>query len=164
MWRFHPPLPAGGNLHKEPAHNDLPLIPAIAALRMNPRMARLAQRHEVSLVMRPALCQRQPVVYLLHRPQQPLLPAFLTERVLCGVTVTDSFPRPAVPTAYSRVAVVLLVAAVLLFPCSSQNRPSVSFGQPGKEHGLFGFLGIHFTSSRHKESPRRILLLPRRPS
>ena len=51
LWRFHPPLPAGGNLHKGSAHNDLTLIPAVAALRMNPRMAGLAQRHEVSLVM-----------------------------------------------------------------------------------------------------------------
>ncbi len=65
--------------------------------------------------MRPALCQRQLVVYLLHWPQHPLLLALLTERVLCSVAVTDTFPCPAIPTAYSRVAVVLLVAAVLLF-------------------------------------------------
>ena len=100
---------------------------------MNPRMAGLAQRHKVSLVMRPALCQWQLMAYFLYRPQQPLLLALLAEQVLCGVAVTDSFPCP-----------------------------SVSLGQPGKEHGLFGFLGICLTSSRHKESPRRILLLPRR--
>ena len=83
---------------------------------MNPCMAGLAQRHEVSLVMRPALCQRQPVVYRLHRSQQPLLLALFAEWVLCGVAVTDSFPHPPVPTAYSRVTVVLLVAMVLLSP------------------------------------------------
>ena len=89
-------------------------MPPVTALRMNPCMARLAQRHKVSLVMRAALCQRQLVVYLLHRMQQPFLITLLTERVLCGVAVTDSFPRPPIPTAYSRVTVVLLVAAVLL--------------------------------------------------
>ena len=79
-------------------------------------MAWLAQRHEVSLVMRPALCQRQLVVYLLNRTQQTLLITLLTERMLGCVAVTDSFPHPPVPTAYSRVTVVLLVAMVLLSP------------------------------------------------
>ena len=90
-------------------------MPPVTALRMNPCMARLAQRHKVSLVMRAALCQRQLVVYLLHRMQHALLVALLTERVLCGVAVTDSLPGTPIPTAYSRVTVVLLVAAVLLF-------------------------------------------------
>lgn len=91
-------------------------IPPVAPLRMNPCMAGLAQRHKVCLVMGTAFCQWQPVVYLLHRPQQSFLPALLTERVLCGVAVTDTLPRPPIPTAYSRVTVVLLVAAVLLLP------------------------------------------------
>ena len=81
---------------------------------MNPRMAELAQRHEVILVMRTPLCQRQHMVYLFYRTQPPLLLALFTERVLCGVAVTDAFPCPAIPTAYSRVSVVLLVASVLL--------------------------------------------------
>ena len=114
MWRFHPPLPAGRNLHKGSAYGKLMVVPPVTPLRMNPRMAGLAQRHEVSLVMGAALCQRHPVVYLLHRMQQPFLITLLTERMLYSVSVTDSFPRPAIPTAYSRVSVILLVAAVLL--------------------------------------------------
>ena len=39
------------------------------------------------------------------------------------------------------------------FSCSSQNLPSVSFGHPGKEHGLFGFLGICLTSFGIKKAP-----------
>ncbi len=81
---------------------------------MNPCMAGLAQRHEVLLVMRPALCQWQLMVYFLHRPQQSFLLALLTERMLGCIAVTDTLPCPPIPTAYSRVAVVLLVAAVLL--------------------------------------------------
>ena len=98
-------------------------IPPVSALRMNPCMAGLAQRHKVCLVMRPALCQRQLVVYLLHRPQHTFIPALLTERMLCGVTVTDSLPCPPIPTAYSRVTVVLLVAAVLLLPMLLTKAP-----------------------------------------
>lgn len=115
LWRFHPPLPAGRNLHKGPAHDNLMAVPPITTLCMNPCMARLTQRHKVSLVMRPALRQWQLVVYLLNRTQNTFLVTLLTERVLCSVAVTDSFPCPPVPTAYSRVTVVLLVAAVLLF-------------------------------------------------
>ena len=66
--------------------------------------------------MSAALCQRQLVVYLFHRMQQPFPVTLLTEWVLCGVTVTDSFPGTPIPTAYSRVTVVLLVATVLLSP------------------------------------------------
>ena len=90
-------------------------IPPVPTLRMNPCMTRLTQRHEISLVMRPALRQWQLVVYLLNRTQNTFLVTLLTERMLCSVTVTDSFPCPPIPTAYSRVTVVLLVAAVLLF-------------------------------------------------
>ncbi|MEY8336335.1 hypothetical protein AALB53_25295, partial [Lachnospiraceae bacterium 47-T17] len=42
---------------------------------------------------------------------------------------------------------------------NTQKRPSVSFGHPGKEHGLFGFLGIVSTSLA-AESLRRIPILP----
>ena len=124
LWRFHPPLPAGRNPHMEPAHDNLMLIPAVAALRMNPRMAGLAQRHKVLLVMRPALCQWQPVVYLLHRPQQSFLLALLTERILCSVAVTDTLPRPAVPTAYSRIAVSSVSLALLSPPHGIKKAPA----------------------------------------
>ena len=39
----------------------------------------------------------------------------------------------------------IIVTSISSFSCSSQNLPSVSFGQPGKEHGLLGFLGIAFS-------------------
>ncbi len=77
-------------------------------------MAGLAQRYKIALIMCAALRQRQLVMYLLHGYKDSFLLALLTERVSAGVAVTDTFPRSAVPTAYSRVTVVLLVATALL--------------------------------------------------
>lgn len=77
-------------------------------------------------------CQRQLVVYFFHRPQQPLPLALLAEGMLCGITVTDSFPCPPVPTAYSRVAVVLLIAAVLLLPMLLTKPPLCQLGTAGE--------------------------------
>lgn len=128
-----PPAPPGWqNPHKEPAHDNLMLIPSVPTLRMNPGMARLTQRHKVSLVMRPALCQWQPMVYFLNRTQHALLVTLFTERVLGSVTVTDSLPRSAVPTAYSRVTVVLLVAAVFLLLMLLTKAPFCQLRASGK--------------------------------
>lgn len=44
-----------------------------------------------------------------------VLIALFTERMCFHIAVSDSFPSSAVPTAYSRITVVLLVAGILLF-------------------------------------------------
>ena len=62
--------------------------------------------------MRPAFGQRFLMVYFLNRYKKPFLIALLTEWVRLYIAVTDSFPRPPVPTAYSRVPAILLVASV----------------------------------------------------
>ena len=47
---------------------------------------------------------------------QPAIPlAQLTQRMLLDVPVADALPGAAIPAAYSRVTVVLLVAFVFLF-------------------------------------------------
>lgn len=46
--------------------------------------------------------------------QDPLFITQFTERMALHVTVTDTFPSPSIPTAYSRISVILLVASVLL--------------------------------------------------
>ena len=43
-----------------------------------------------------------------------LLPAHLTQRKSCNVSITYSFPCTAVPLAHCRVSVVLLVASIFL--------------------------------------------------
>lgn len=62
--------------------------------------------------MHPAFGQRFLMVYFLNRYKKPFLIALLTEWVRLYIAVTDSFPRPPVPTAYSRVPAILLVASV----------------------------------------------------
>lgn len=62
--------------------------------------------------MRSAFGQWLLMVYFLDRHKNPFLIALLTERVRLYIAVTDSFPRPPVPTAYSRVPAILLVASV----------------------------------------------------
>lgn len=62
--------------------------------------------------MHPAFGQRFLMVYFLDRYKNPFLIALLTERVRLYIAVADSFPRPPVPTAYSRVPAILLVASV----------------------------------------------------
>ena len=62
--------------------------------------------------MRPALGQKFLVMYFLDRHKNPFLIALLTERVRLYIAVADSFPRPPVPTTYSRVSAILLVASV----------------------------------------------------
>lgn len=91
------------------------VVPSVTALGMDPCMTLLAQGNEVTPVMRSTLGQRFLVVYLFGLHQDSLGIALLTERVLCCIAVTDSLPCPSIPTAYSRISVVLLVAFVLLF-------------------------------------------------
>jgi len=59
--RFERPLPA----------------PSSAFLGGDPRMAALAQRHEVTIFMGTAVCQRNNVVYFLRRRDPALAPAYL---------------------------------------------------------------------------------------
>ena len=101
------------------------VVPSVTALGMDPRMTLLAQSNEVTPVMSSTLGQRFLVVYLLGLHQDSLVIALLTERVLCYIAVTDPLPCPSIPTAYSRISVVLLVAFVLLF-LMLLTEPSVS--------------------------------------
>lgn len=101
------------------------VVPSFTALGMDPCMTLLAQSNEVTPVMSSTLGQRFLVVYLFGLHQDSLGIALLTERVLRYITVTDSLPCPSIPTAYSRVSVVLLVAFVLLF-LMFLTEPSVS--------------------------------------
>lgn len=98
----------------------------------------------------------------LYRTQNPMLQALLTQRMLKYIAVTNTFPSPAVSTAYSRVPVVLLVAAVLYFLVFLAEP---SFRQPGASGVRTGTLWFPWhpaTSFGQKESPAG--LLPRRPS
>lgn len=114
-------------------------MPAVATFRMDFRMTGLTQGDKITLLVCSALGQRQLVMHLFYRTKQAFPVALLTERVLGYIAVTDSFPRPAIPTAYSRVPVVLLVALVLL-PLVFLTEPSLcQVGAAWKRTGALWF-------------------------
>ena len=51
---------------------------------------------------------------LIHRHNDSVLIALFAERMRFHVTISNTFPGSAVPSAYSRITVVLLVAGILL--------------------------------------------------
>jgi len=55
-----------------------------------------AKGHQVLSGMGAAFRNRNLVVYLCHRNQPTFLQAFLTEGMLCRMTIPDSFPCSAV--------------------------------------------------------------------
>ncbi len=61
-----------------------------------------------------AVRQRNNVVYLLRRGHSTFLFALFAQRMRGDVSITDSFPCPAVSAANSRVAPVLLITDGLL--------------------------------------------------
>lgn len=90
-------------------------MPAVTSLRMYTAVAALAQRDQVVPRVCTALGKRYDVMHLLDRHHDPTLKTLLTKRMLICIGCTDTAPSPSVPTAYSRIPVVLLVAGILLF-------------------------------------------------
>ena len=52
---------------------------------------------------------------LIHRHNDSVLIALFAERMRFHVAISNTFPGSSVPTAYSRITVILLVAGILLF-------------------------------------------------
>ncbi len=86
------------------------LSPPVAALGVYPRVTGLAQGDQIISRMCAAFGQRDLVVYFLGRRKSAFMLTQLAHRMRLHIAVADSFPCASVPTAYSRVAVVLLVA------------------------------------------------------
>ena len=114
-------------------------MPSVTTLCMDFRMTGLTQRDEITLFVCSALGQRQLVMHLFHRTKQTFPVALLTEWVLGYIAVADSFPCPAVSTAYSRVPVVLLVALVLLFLVFLTEPSLCQVGTAGERTGALWF-------------------------
>lgn len=90
-------------------------MPTVTTLRMYTAVAALAQRDQVIPRMSTALGQRYDVMHLLDRHDNPSLKTLLAKRMFLCIGCTDAAPSPSVPTAYSRIPVVLLVASVFFF-------------------------------------------------
>ena len=91
------------------------IVPAVTTLRMYTAVAALAQRDQVIPRMCTSLGKRYDVMHLFNGNYNPALEAFLAERMLLCIGSTDTAPSPSVPTAYSRIPVVLLVAGIFFF-------------------------------------------------
>lgn len=119
----------------------LAFVPAVTHLSGDARVAGFAQRHEVGLVMSAALREWTDVVNLLCFSEPATLEAFLTQRVCLDVTVPDAFPSSAVPTAASRIALVLLISLGLLFGVFLAETLVSQPGTAGERARSLGSLG-----------------------
>jgi hypothetical protein len=115
---------------------------------MDPGVTGFAQGDQVVPVVGPAFRQRLLVVDFFRHHVPAVLQAQLTERMAGHVGIPDLLPGPAVPFLRTRTAFILFVPLVDDLLVLSQYRPSVRFGQPGKEQGRLGFLGTAATSFR----------------
>ena len=73
--------------------------------------------------------------------------AQFTHRMLLDIAVTNTLPRPSIPTAYSRVTVVLLVAFGFQLGVFLAEPAIRQLGASGVRAGALGFPWHHFTSS-----------------
>ena len=121
------------------------------------RVTSLAQAHKVIIIVCSAAGQRNDVVNLLGGCKLTFLQAHLTKRMICNVSVTDSFPCSSVPLTHRRITVIFFVSFILLL-LMLRTEPAVrKFRTAGIGTRPFRFLW-HLFSPRfgHKKSPHRI--------
>ena len=72
----------------------------VAHLNVNLVMAGTAERHEVVPLMRSAFTDRKYMVHLVHQHEAAFPVTHLTERMLSGIPISDSFPGPPILFVY----------------------------------------------------------------
>ena len=123
-------------------------------------MATLTQRHEVALVVRAAISQRQDVMYFLGRRQPVLYHTLLAKGVRLDIMRTDLLPCATVAFVGVRIAqvsVVLMPRNLLVFiaePAVCQS------SAPGIGTRSLGFVG-HLVPPGHRKRPSRFREGPR---
>ena len=123
-------------------------MPAVAALGVDSGVAGLAQGNEIVSRVGSAFSQRLFVVHLFGGGQSAIPQAQLTQRMLLDVPVADALPGAAIPTAYSRVTVVLLVAFGFRFGVLLAEPAIRQLGASGVRTGALGFCWHRSTSLR----------------
>ena len=93
----------------------LPSVPSVSTFRMGSCMTGLTQRNQVVSCVCSSFSQRNLVMNLFNRNDDTFGEALLAEGMCLHIGITDSFPRSAVSTAYSRITAILLVVSVVLF-------------------------------------------------
>ena len=116
-------------------------MPSVTALGMEPCVTGFAQSDEILFVVCTAFGQRSLVVYLFGRDQQPVLLTQLTQRMRCRISVTDTFPRSAVSSADSGIAVVFFVAFCFFLGVFLAEPTIGQLGTARMGAGTLGFYG-----------------------
>ena len=88
------------------------MMPAVVHLGGYLRVARLAQRHKVILVVSAAAGEGTDMVHLRCRCGLVVLQAHLTQGMLSDVAVPDAFPRSAVSFLDDRAALVGVIVFI----------------------------------------------------
>ena len=123
----------------------------VSICNRNPGMATLAQRHEVTLVVRAAVCQRQDVMYFLDGRQPAFAHASFANRMRLDVKRSDSSPRASISFVCIWVAQVLVILTFGYLPVLVAE-PTI--GQPPAARIGAGTLGFvwHPIPPRHKKT------------
>ena len=132
-------------------------MPSISVFCRYFRVASLAQAHKVIIIVCSAAGQRNDVVNILGGCKLSLLQAHLAKRMICNVSVTDSFPCSSVPLTHRRITVIFFVSFILLLLMLRTESAVRKFRTAGIGTRPFRFLW-HLSSPRfgHKKSPHRI--------
>ena len=130
-------------------------MPSVTALRMDLRMARRTQRHQVLVSMVAAFSQRLDVMHLLRLDEPAFLLAPLTKRVCIHIAVTDAFPRTSIFSFGCRIPVILFITLVLQFLMLLTESAVCQLRTAGVGTRSRWFLWHRFTTSGPKESPHR---------
>ena len=120
-------------------------------------VAGLTKAHEVVPCVSAAFGNRQDVVNFLYRGQPTFLETLFTQGMLCGVAVTDAFPRSAVLAVDVGAALVFVVLAAFLRAVLLTELSVTEVGAAGMRAGSQRFLRHRFTSFGHKKSPTGLL-------
>ena len=124
------------------------LVPAVPALGVDSGVAGFTEGNEVVPCVCAALRERYLVMHLFGGGQPAIPLAQLTQRMLLDVPVADALPGAAIPAAYSRVTVVLLVAFGFRFGVLLAEPAIRQLGASGVRTGALGFCWHRSTSLR----------------
>jgi len=130
-------------------------MPSVTVLGMKSCVTGFAQSDEILLIVRTTFRQRNFVVYLFGRDQLSVLLTQFAQRMRRSISVADAFPRSAVTSADSGIAVVFFVAFCFFLGVFLAEPTVGQLGTAGMGARTLGFRG-HWFSFGDDKSHRRI--------
>ena len=130
------------------------LMPSVTVLGMESCVTGFTQCDEVIFTVCPTFRQRSLMVNLFGRNQKSVLLTQLTQRMRRRISVTDAFPRSAVPSADSGITVVFFVAFCFFLGVFLAEPTVGQLGTTGMGTGTLGFRGHWFSFGKDKSHLR----------